>query len=378
VGLFLTALGIVLAGGLFLFHYAAENPVIMTTLDKKPVSEPKTAPLPVNREKSAMNAKPAEARRKTKKSPLDVKSDHNDLQKPPLQELPLPAKQTDAVMALMASAKQHEEKSELASAEADYRKALQLDPESKTARNALDRLKRVMADQRFEQHMSSGISAMQRGEYYTAQEEFIKAKNIKPASPGVEEALAQADAAIRLVLIRDLEKEASVAEQSEDWRHAVEAYLAVLKIDNSLQFAIQGKARSLKRLRMDKRLQYYLDNARTLESDPYLEQAIDLLKEAEAVSPKGPRIDAQIEKFKPLVQIARTPVNIIFKSDNLTDIAIYKKGKLGKFMQKELELRPGTYTIVGVRDGYKDVRQKITIKPEDPQRYITIKCEEEI
>jgi hypothetical protein len=40
----------------------------------------------------------------------------------------------------------------------------------------------------------------------------------------------------------------------------------------------------------------------------------------------------------------------------------------------ELELRPGTYTVVGTRDGYQDVRQKIVVKPGPQSLRITIKC----
>ena len=466
IGLFLAVLGIVLAGGIYLFQYVAKNPILVATKDKKSASEPEPALSAVSPRSSIRDAKHAEAKKKTEKllsefllakDRLDDKGaslwrvieygemvqsgqeadrlfaeqsyaaaalkyeeaihkidllnsqtqaifdrileegrraleagDGNaaqqslaialriDPQNQQVQKLLSRAKHLDAVMALMASAKQHEKKNELTLAQADYQKVLRLDPGLEPARNALNRLSRLITDKRFEQHMSSGISALQRGADYTAQDEFIKAKDIKPTSPEVKDALAQVDSAIRLKLIQDLKKEAAAAEQSEDWKHAVDTYLAVLKIDNSLQFAIQGKARSLERLHMDKRLQYYLENTHALESDSYLKQAVDLLEQAGAVSPKGPRIHSQIEKLKPHIQIAQTPVNIILESDNLTDVAVYKVGKLGKFMQRELHLRPGTYTIVGVRNGYKDVRQKIIVKPKDRQRHITIRCEEEI
>ena len=72
--------------------------------------------------------------------------------------------------------------------------------------------------------------------------------------------------------------------------------------------------------------------------------------------------------------MAQTPVMVTIESDNLTDIAVYKVGKLGRFSQRELTLRPGTYTVVGARDGYQDVRQKITVKAGQQVLRITVKC----
>jgi hypothetical protein len=55
-------------------------------------------------------------------------------------------------------------------------------------------------------------------------------------------------------------------------------------------------------------------------------------------------------------------------------VAVYKVARLGRFSVKELDLRPGTYTVVGARDGYQDVRQKIVIKPGQKPVQISIIC----
>jgi len=71
-------------------------------------------------------------------------------------------------------------------------------------------------------------------------------------------------------------------------------------------------------------------------------------------------------------------VNVIIESDNLTRVAVYKVGKLGRFSQHELMLRPGTYTVVGARDGYQDVRRQIVVKPGQPSVRVTVKCRDKI
>ena len=51
------------------------------------------------------------------------------------------------------------------------------------------------------------------------------------------------------------------------------------------------------------------------------------------------------------------------ESDQLTSVTLYRVGALGAFAAKEVELRPGTYTAIGSRDGYRDVRQTFTVRP---------------
>jgi 2-keto-4-pentenoate hydratase/2-oxohepta-3-ene-1,7-dioic acid hydratase in catechol pathway len=68
----------------------------------------------------------------------------------------------------------------------------------------------------------------------------------------------------------------------------------------------------------------------------------------------------------------------MLESDNFTEVAVYKVGKLGRFASRELNLRPGTYIVVGTRDGFQDVRKKIIIKPGQGPMHIAVKCEVQI
>jgi hypothetical protein len=61
-----------------------------------------------------------------------------------------------------------------------------------------------------------------------------------------------------------------------------------------------------------------------------------------------------------------------------TEVIVYKVKRLGRFQQQELVLRPGTYTAVGTRNGYRDVRQTFTIKHDGAPPAVTIACTEPI
>ncbi|MGD8668756.1 MAG: hypothetical protein PVF31_01665, partial [Desulfobacterales bacterium] len=170
----------------------------------------------------------------------------------------------------------------------------------------------------------------------------------------------------------------AASEQSEDWQQALNAYQQVLKIDSNVAFAVQGKQRASKRIRIDKRLNFFLQKPAALESDRQLENALELIAEIEALDAKGPRLEEQINNLVRMVKVAQTPVKIILESDTFTEVAVYKVGKLGRFDSRELNLRPGSYTVVGTRNGYQDVRKKIIVQPEQGPIRVTIRCEVKI
>ena len=288
------------------------------------------------------------------------------------------AKNIDAVRRLLESGNRHEEAGKIAFAHADYQEALRLDPESKEARQAVTRVKGQIRDAEFQLLMSEGLTALHRKDHQLARAKLLKAKSFRPESQEVKDALAQVDQSIRLARIKTYRQKAADAEKAENWQQALDAYLQVLKIDANVLFAAQGKEYAQNRIRIDKRINFFLQQPAALESDLQLENAIALIEEIKEIEPKGPQLKERLERLVHIVRAAQTPVIIIIESDTLTDIAVYKVGKIGRFESRELSLRPGTYTIVGTRDGYQDVRKKITIKPGQSTLRVTIRCEVKI
>jgi hypothetical protein len=288
------------------------------------------------------------------------------------------ARTIDAVIALIASGNQHEADGDLPLAADDYQEALGLDPYSPEARHALENVTGRIREAQFQLLLSEGMAAFNNHEYPAALKKLISAKALRPNSPEVREALLQVDQALRLARIAELQNQALAAEQREDWQVALKSYQAVLDIDRNVQFAGRGKNRAAEQIRIAKRLDFFLAKPDTLESDSQLKNAIRLIREAGDVEPRGPKLAARINQLERLVSIAKTPVKITIESDNLTQVAVYRVGKLGRFEVHELELRPGTYTVVGARDGYQDVRQKIVVKPGRQPIRVTIKCKVKI
>ena len=284
------------------------------------------------------------------------------------------AKTIDAVNALIAAGQKHEADGKLDIAANDYRKALELDGYSQEARRALESVNGRIREAQFKRLVSEGLAAFHRHEYQLARRQLVQAKQLKPNAREVDDALAQVDHAAHLARIAALQKQALTAEQKEDWQTAFKSYQTVLEVDSNVEFARSGRNRAAEQIRIAKRLDFFLNKPETLESDSQLKNASLLIAEAEEIEPQGPQLKVRIKKLEQLVAIAQTPVKITLESDNLTQVAVYRVGKLGRFEVHELELRPGTYTVIGSRDGYQDVRYKIVVKPGPQPIRVTIKC----
>ena len=104
--------------------------------------------------------------------------------------------------------------------------------------------------------------------------------------------------------------------------------------------------RATARAELDRRLESHLSGAQRMINDAVLEDARSTLAGAREVASPGPRLAGQIERLDGLIARMSVPVPVVLESDQETEVAVYQVGKLGRFGRRELELRPGEYTVV--------------------------------
>jgi hypothetical protein len=401
LAILITVVGSMLLGGAGLWQYLAKNPLQSAALapqelpagpaaqanqlepaSKPPKSQPDFPPPPVDpktvEQQLAEFLEAGQASLAQGNGPLAQREFTAalmiDASNPTAQRGLQRSNTIEAVMRRIASGRQHEQNNDLSAALTDYREAVQLDPHFDEARQAVRRVENLIDTQRFQQLLSEGLAAFHRNDFQSARTKLQQAKAIKPDSRETLAALAQVDAAMRLSRIDILRQDAQTAELNEDWESVVRSYQAVLDLDPNLQFAARGKERAIEQVGLKKRIAFFLEKPAILQSDTQLQNALRLLAEAAGTDPKGPRLAAQLKELESLIILAQTPVKMTIASDNLTEIIVYKVGKLGKLTSHELSLRPGTYTVVGARDGYQDVRQEVVLKPGQEALRITVAC----
>lgn len=288
------------------------------------------------------------------------------------------ADQREKVLDLMATGQSHEREERYDLALADYEAAIKMDNAYAPARQAVDRLKDQVAEAHYNRLVSDGLNAFYQNRLSEARRHIQAALQYHPGGHEAREALRQIDTSAREQQIARLRQQGQAAENGERWDSALKIYGAALAIDPALQFAVAGTARSRERIRIDKRLRYYLDHPENLSSERYLQEARDLLFVAEALSPRGPQLAAQIQTLDTRIQAAQTRIPLTVLSDGETEVAVLRVARLGRIKNQTLELRPGIYTIIGMRDGYKDVRQTIRLEADQQALQVTIACQEKI
>jgi serine/threonine protein kinase len=288
------------------------------------------------------------------------------------------ADQRVKILALMGAGRTHESEGRYDLALTDYEAARKLDENYPPAARAVARLKDQLADSEYSRLVSDGLNAFYANRLGEARRHIRAALAYRPDGHEAREALRQVNAAAREQQIAQLRRQGQAAETAEQWDRALKAYEAARAIDDGLRFARQGAARSRARVRIEKRLQYYRDRPEALTSDRYLAEAQALLDEALAIDPRGPRLTGQIQTLQAAIQAAQRRIPVTVISDGQTEVAVLRVARLGRITHEVLALRPGTYTIVGVRNGYRDVRRTIRIAADQQALQVSIACHEKI
>jgi hypothetical protein len=108
------------------------------------------------------------------------------------------------------------------------------------------------------------------------------------------------------------------------------------------------------------------------------DQARALVAEAQKFSASSATLRARSEALATRLSQYEQPVHVALVSNNLTDVVVYKVGRMGAFERREIELLPGTYTVVGTRVGFRDVRREFTVQPGQNAPTLDIRCEDPI
>ena len=284
----------------------------------------------------------------------------------------------DRVFELLDEGQQLERAGDYAGARERYAEAAALDPLVSDGAEGVKRVDAIMVEQGFVNAMSRGYAALGSGDFEAARRGFSQAARIRPGASEPAEALARVEEEERVSKITAHQQVASEYEKQERWADAVAEYREALVLDAGLAFAQVGVSRAGARAELDERLQTFVDEPERIYSPSVYSAAAQAVQQARAVDKPGSRLAGQIQRIETLMAEARRPVIVRLESDDKTEVVVYRVGRLGFFDRFELELRPGTYTAVGTRNGFRDVRRDFTVRPGAAAGPVVIRCEEPI
>ena len=250
------------------------------------------------------------------------------------------AERLDEVLELTREGAIAEESGDLNAAADFYERALAIDANWSPAREGLSRSRAGVAQVGYERRMAAGFSALSREEFDAARREFEAALVVKPGDADAQAALRQVDTEARLADVIRLQALARIAEVGEDWDKAVGHYEAILALDPAVTSAQQNLERARSRQQLGERLERTIAKADEFNDERIAADARGVLARARAVESPGKVLQGQAERLEELLRIASVPVPVEFRSDNLTEVVIYKVGSLGTFQSRTLDLKP--------------------------------------
>jgi hypothetical protein len=290
------------------------------------------------------------------------------------------AQQLNQVLEMTRVAASFELAGELDAAAIEYARALAIDPAWQPAQQGLARSRSGMAQIGYEVSMAKGYAALSQEQFAGARAGFNAALGIRPGDADALQALRAVDEEVKLAKVIRLQVEARAAEEREQWSRAIAAYDEILVLEPGLASAPSNRARALERQRLNAELVQALGNIDQFNDDRVAGRAQDLLNQAREISSPGPELAKQLKQLDDALRIAAVPVPVVFQSDNLTEVVIYKVGTLGAFLTRTIDLKPGRYVAVGNRVGYRDVRLSFNVRSRSlgNSEPIVLSCEDPI
>ena len=303
------------------------------------------------------------------------------------------------VLPLLADGQNAESAGDFARAAQDYSQALRLDPGNDKAKSGLARANADFGDDNYAKAVGSGFAALGAGRIDDAREAFEKARAIRPNGSEAADGLRRVSAEQSTKGFTSLRQKAAGLEAQERWDEAVQVYDQALQADPSLAFAQEGKDRAAARAELNASMQALIDRPEHLASQSGRSQAKALLATANQQSPSGPVLRSQIARLGLLLpdyessawsgtstadagpargDLMDKPVRLSLVSDNATAISIPSIGQFGTFSKRDIELKPGRYTVIGTRDGYQEIHRDITIAPGQESQTISVSCSDPI
>ena len=226
---------------------------------------------------------------------------------------------------------------------------------------------------RYAKAAGEGFAALGAGHLEEARAAFERARALRPTGSEAVDGLKRVDAAQHSRGFGTQRTRAEDAEADERWDDALSTYSAILRADPSQDFAQQGRDRARSRLLLHDDLQALVDRPDLLAAPEARVQAATLLQNAHQINSPGPVLRLQMARLSALLPEFERPVRLTLVSDGLTQVSVPGVGTFGGFTHREVDLKPGHYTVIGTREGYREVRRDVSVNPGQTQT-LNVSC----
>ena len=259
-----------------------------------------------------------------------------------------------------------------------FEDALSIDSNWEPAKNGLNRSKKSFEEEIFQESISKGYQYLNEENFEEAEGLFNQSLLIRPNSQEAKQALDELNLKRIASLTKSLKYKGLIAEVNEEWKQAKGFYEDILVIDPNIEEVKESLSRVESRILLASEMKSIITRSDSYNDNKVLGQAQAILDTARSIERIGPKLQESIQKLDALIQVALIPIDVIFESDELTEVTIFKVDQMGTFLQRIVSLRPGIYTARGSRRGFKDETIRFRVAPNQQNQRIRIVCNKKI
>ena len=288
------------------------------------------------------------------------------------------ARNLEQVLTLYRKGLELERQESLTAARQVLQEAAVIDSQFIPAREALARVENRMQELAFQKAMSRTLAALNKNDTEAARKSLAEAARLRPDDPSVRDTGQRLTAMEKAQQLSQLQDKAERLAAEEFWAETLQVYEKALAIDPHFGFAETGRKMARQRFELDRQVQEIILRPGRLQESGPMQEAEMVLARMLSIEDPGPRLQTQISELSKLIRTASKPVEVILRSDNETSVVIYRVGRFGQFLEKRVSMVPGSYTVVGARPGFRDVRKTLKVQAGNNPITIDIRCEEPI
>ena len=255
---------------------------------------------------------------------------------------------------------------------------LKIEPDREEMKQRAQVLRKQLAESRFNQAISQAYQAIEQQQVEKARQALSLAEKIYPSRPEnkeVKSALVQLESQLRF---NQHIVAAEKAEKADNWETAKQELSAALKERPANKDLIDRLNQAKRIVEIDQNIQGLLQNPYRL-SNPAVKATADInVIQAESFGAQSPSLTNAAQQLKSTINAVNTPVNVNVISDGKTFVSVRGVGKVGETTGKTIQLKPGTYSFEGKREGYRSKLIEVQIPLNRSDYQVTVIADERI
>ena len=266
------------------------------------------------------------------------------------------------VIPLLEAADRARAENDLRAELAALKAVARLDPARTGAGERARFLAGEIADREFGDAVAGGFRAVEGRDLAAASQALGKARSLFPGREEVallEREVRRLDSELTLARhLRDAESFAA----NDDWSRAHASFLKAEAVDAASAAAVNGVKLAARVLRASREVAGHLERPQRLSSDNVAAAVRGLLDDAGTLAPMSPRLARDAQALRRALDEANTPVPVLVRSDDKTEISVRGVGRVGRTLEKTISLKPGLYSFEGKRTGYRSKLIEVAVK----------------